>query len=112
MHKSEIMQLENVDLKLIFNMFKNMYMIVEAPFTIVVAIVLLFRESHVYGFIGIYWFIIAFLVQRELDSKMIHCNQTKLKLIDQRSKTNYELFERIKEAKIIHYEDLIVEKNN
>lgn len=45
-------------------MFKNMYMVVEAPFTIVVAIVLLFRESHVYGLIGIYWFVIAFLVQR------------------------------------------------
>jgi hypothetical protein len=77
-------------------MFKNMYLVIEAPFTIVVAIILLFRESHIYGMIGIYWFVIAFLVQRELDSKMKHCNQTKLSLINERSKINYDLFGMIK----------------
>lgn len=59
-----MMQYENVDMKLVFTMFKNMYLILEAPFTIIVAIILLFRESQTYGFIGIYWFVIAFLVQR------------------------------------------------
>ena len=79
---SELIQLENVDLKLIFNLFRNMYMLFDAPFTIVVSIFLLFNESSHYGFIGIYWFLIAFLLQRELDGRMRHCNTTKLKLIE------------------------------
>lgn len=62
--ESELIQLENVDLKLIFNLFKNLHLFFEAPFTIVVAIVLLFNESSHYGAIGIYWFLIAFLLQR------------------------------------------------
>jgi hypothetical protein len=41
--------------------------------------------------IAIYWFIIAFFLQRELDGRMAHCNQTKLKLIDKRSQVNYEI---------------------
>lgn len=90
--ESELIQLENVDLKLIFTLFKNMGMIFEAPFTIIVAIILLFNESSHYGVIGIYWFLIAFLIQRELDGRMTHCNTTKLKLIEQRSNINYDLF--------------------
>jgi hypothetical protein len=32
---------------------------------------------------------------------MTHCNHTKLKLIEQRSNLNYDLFDRIKMAKLI-----------
>lgn len=42
----------------------------------------------------------------------MHCNQTKLKLIERRSNLNYDLFFKIKEAKLIGWEDLIIEKNN
>jgi ABC-type multidrug transport system fused ATPase/permease subunit len=41
--ESEIIQLENVDLRLIFTLFRNMNIIFEAPFTIVVSIILLFN---------------------------------------------------------------------
>lgn len=61
---SELIQLENVDLRLVFTMFNNMYLIFQAPFTILVAIIMLFAESRTYGIIGIYWFLIAFLLQR------------------------------------------------
>lgn len=104
---SELIQLENVDLKLIFNLFNNMNIIFEAPFTIIVAIFLLFNESSHYGFIGIYWFLIAFLLQRELDERMKHCNTTKLKLIEQRSNLNYDLLDKFKSAKLIGWEDII-----
>ncbi len=87
-------------------------MIFEAPFTIIVAIILLFNESSHYGVIGIYWFLIAFLLQRELDGRMTHCNTTKLKLIEQRSNINYDLFYKFKAAKLIGWENLIIEKNN
>lgn len=110
--ESEIIQLENVDLKLIFSLFRNMNIIFEAPFTIVVAIILLFNESSHYGFIGIYWFLIAFLLQRELDGRMMHCNQTKLGLIERRSNLNYDLFDKMREAKLIGWEGLLTEKNN
>jgi len=73
-----------------------MHMFFEAPFIIVIAIVMLFNESSHYGFIGIYWFMIAFLLQRELDGRMTHCNQTKLGLIAKRSNLNYDLFDKIK----------------
>lgn len=99
--ESEIIQLENVDLKLVFTLFRNMNIIFEAPFTIVVAIILLFNESSHYGFIGVYWFLIAFLLQRELDGRMMHCNQTKLSLIERRSNLNYDLFDKMREAKLI-----------
>lgn len=68
-------------MKLIFTLFRNMYLIFEVPFTIIVAIIMLFVESKKYGFIAIYWFVIAFLLQRELDGRMTHCNKTKLDLI-------------------------------
>jgi ABC-type multidrug transport system fused ATPase/permease subunit len=87
--QSEIYQLENVDLRLIFNLFKNLYLFFEAPITVVGALILLFIESPSYGMIAIYWFLIAFFLQRELDGRMSHCNQTKLKLIDKRSQVNY-----------------------
>ena len=73
---------------------------------------MLFFENKSYGFIGIYWFIIIFLLQRELDGKMTHCNKTKLGLIKERSKTNYELMKYMTEAKLIGWENVIVEKNN
>lgn len=88
--------MENVDLKLIFTLFRNMYLIFEVPFTIIVAIIMLFVESKRYGFIAVYWFVIAFLLQRELDGRMTHCNKTKLGLIEKRANTNYELLEKIK----------------
>jgi ABC-type multidrug transport system fused ATPase/permease subunit len=101
-----------VDLRLIFTLFRNMNIIFEAPFTIVVAIILLFNESSHYGFIGVYWFLIAFLLQRELDGRMMHCNHTKLGLIEKRSNLNYDLFDKIREAKLIGWEGLLTEKNN
>ena len=42
-----------------------------------------------------------FLIQRELDGRMMHCNQTKLGLIEKRSNINYDLFDKIREAKLI-----------
>ena len=78
MPETEIIQLANVDLRLVYNLFSNMGMFFEAPFIIVVAIVMLFTENSHYGFIGVYWFLIAFLLQRELDGRMMHCNTTKL----------------------------------
>ena len=65
-----------------------------------------------YGFIGVYWFLIAFLLHRELDERMTECNSTKLGLIEKRSKINYEVLDCIKEAKIIGWEDVLIEKNN
>ena len=109
---SEILQLENVDLRLVWIMFNNMYFIFEAPLTILIALTMLFVEDKVYGFIGVYWFLIAFLLHRELDENMTHCNATKLGLIEKRSKINYEILEGIKEAKLIGWEDIIIEKNN
>ena len=73
--QSEIYQLENVDLRLIFTLFRNLYMVFEAPITVVGALALLFLESPSYGLSAIYWFIIAFFLQRELDGHMAHCNQ-------------------------------------
>jgi hypothetical protein len=43
---------------------------------------------------------------------MMHCNQTKLGLIEKRSNLNYDLFDKIREAKLIGWESLIAEKNN
>ena len=77
-------------------MFSNMHLLFQAPFTIIVAIIMLFYESKTYGFIGVYWFLIAFLLHRELDEKMTHCNATKLGLIEKRSKLNYEMLDCIK----------------
>lgn len=84
-----------------------MNIVFEAPFTIIVAIILLFNESSHYGFIAIYWFLIAFLLQRELDGRMTHCNTTKLKLIEQRSNLNYHMLDAFKTAKLIGWEDVI-----
>lgn len=53
-----------------------------------------------------------FLIQRELDGRMMHCNQTKLGLIEKRLNINYDLFDKIREAKLIGWESLITEKNN
>lgn len=101
-----------MDLRLIFNLFKNLYLVFEAPITVIGALFLLFLESPSYGMIAIYWFIIAFFLQRELDGRMSHCNQTKLKLIDKRSQVNYEILKKIKPAKIAGCESLLIEKNN
>lgn len=40
--QSEILQLENIDLKLVFVMFQNMYTAIQAPFTILLTIYLLY----------------------------------------------------------------------
>lgn len=82
-------------------MFQNLYIAVQAPFTILITIYLLYLENYKYGWIGIYWFVIVFLVQRELDSKMRHCNRTKLKLIEARSKINYLIIGKIRHAKLL-----------
>lgn len=110
--QSEILQLENVDLRLVWIMFNNMYFIFEAPLTIAIALILLFIEDRAYGLIAGYWFLIAFLLHRELDEHMTHCNATKLALIEKRSKINYEVLDGIKQAKLIGWEDMMVEKNN
>ena len=55
---------------------------------------------------------IAFLVQRELDSKMTHCNDTKLKLIEARSKINYDILGKIRVAKLLGHQELLIQKNN
>lgn len=78
-------------MKLVFTMFNNMIFLFEAPLTIIVALIMLFVENRTYGFIGVYWFLIAFLLHRELDNNMTHCNATKLRLINTRSKANYEM---------------------
>lgn len=61
---SKIYQLENVDLKLVYAMLNNATMLFEAPLTIVIALILLFAENKLYGFIGFYWFLIVFLLHR------------------------------------------------
>lgn len=71
---------------LLFSQFYNAF---EIPFTLVVALLMLFMQDLKYGFIGLYWFLIAFFLQRLLDSRMKDCNITKLRLIEQRSKLNY-----------------------
>ncbi len=109
---SELLQLENVDLKLVFAMMNNMMFVFEAPLTVVVALIMLFVQSRTYGFIGVYWFLIAFLLHRELDQRMTHCNATKLGLIDKRSKINYEMLFGMTNARIAGWEDVIIEKNN
>lgn len=43
---------------------------------------------------------------------MSHCNATKLKLIDRRSRINYQLIRKIKSAKLAGCEDLLIQKNN
>lgn len=43
---------------------------------------------------------------------MAECNKTKLGLIEKRAKFNYEFMEKIREARVIHSESLMVEKNN
>jgi len=101
-----------VDLKLIYNLFSILYLAVEIPFTIGVAIIWLFLLNAYLGFIALYWFIFIFLVQRVLDDRMHHCNITKLKLIDERSKLNYEFMEKITFARTIRAESLLVERNN
>ena len=73
---------------------------------------MLFVENKTYGFIGFYLFLIAFLLHRELDQRMTHCNATKLHLIDIRSKTNYEMLFGMNNARITGWEDVMVEKNN
>lgn len=93
-------------------MFNNMIFAFEAPLTIIVALIMLFVENRTYGFIGVYWFLIAFLLHRELDQKMTHCNATKLGLIDKRSKVNYEMLFGMREARMIGWEDVMIEKNN
>jgi ABC-type multidrug transport system fused ATPase/permease subunit len=73
---------------------------------------MLFAENSAYGFIGVYWFLIVFLLHRELDGKMAHCNTTKLGLIERRSKENYEMLFGMREAKLVGWEDVMVERNN
>lgn len=43
---------------------------------------------------------------------MTHCNATKLRLINMRSKANYEMLFGMKEARMIGWEDIMIEKNN
>lgn len=101
--ETEIFQLENVDLKIIFNLFTNLYLGVEIPFTIGVAIIWLFSINTYLGLIALYWFLVIFLVQRALDDRMRKCNLTKLRLIDQRSKLNYEFMEKITLSRIVKH---------
>ena len=66
-----------------------MYLLIEIPFTIGIALIWLFKVGSFVGLIAVYWFIVIFLIQRSLDDNMHKCNLTKLKLIDQRSRLNY-----------------------
>lgn len=43
---------------------------------------------------------------------MTHCNATKLDLIDKRSKINYEMLFGMREARMIGWEDVMIQKNN
>ena len=99
---SEIYHLENVDLKHVSAMTSSLHLTVEIPFTITVAIILLFTLNFSLGFITIFWFIIIFLLQGVLARKMGHCNLTKHELIHQRSKFNYEFMEKVSKARVVH----------
>lgn len=110
--ETEIFQLENVDLRLTSNLFGMLYLAVEIPFTLGVAVIWLFALNFYLGVIALYWFLIIFLLQRALDDRMQRCNLTKLRLIDQRSKLNYEFMEKITLARVVRAESLMVEKNN
>ena len=43
---------------------------------------------------------------------MKHCNDTKLGLIEARSKINYQILGKIKSARLLGYQDLLMQKNN
>lgn len=97
-----------MDLKIIYTLFRILYLAMEIPFTIGIAIIWLFKLGSFLGIIAVYWFVVIFLMQRSLDDRMHKCNLTKLRLIDQRSKLNYEFMESIELARIIRFESMLV----
>lgn len=85
-----------------------LYLTLEIPYTIVVALLWLFRLNCSLGLIALIWFLVVFSFQRVLDARMRQCNLTKLGLIDKRSRFNYEFMEKIREARVIHSESLMI----
>lgn len=87
--ESEVYQLENADLKQVGALVKQGWMLLEIPFTLVAAVVLLFMEKISYGLVGLYWLVLVFFLQRWLSEKMAASSRVKLRLIEQRAACNY-----------------------
>jgi hypothetical protein len=64
-------------------------MLLEIPFTLVAAVVMLFVEKISYGLVGLYWLVLVFFLQRWLSEKMAASSRVKLRLIEQRAACNY-----------------------
>lgn len=56
---------------MVSKLFQHLWMLLEIPVTLVVAVVLLFRESFSFGIVGLYWIVIVFFLQRELSDRLI-----------------------------------------
>lgn len=56
---------------MVSKLFQHLWMLLEIPVTLIVAVVLLFRESFSFGIVGLYWIIVAFFLQREISDKLI-----------------------------------------
>jgi hypothetical protein len=77
-------------MKLIGKMFKHIWMLLDIPLTLIVAIVLLFMESATFGFVGLYWIIVMYFLQRWLSEKLGRCIRVKNGFVEERAKFNYE----------------------
>ena len=93
-------------------MFTVCWMLFDIPATLLVAVILMFNQNWIYGFVGLFWISVVFIVQRWLGQKIIQCNSKKFKEIEQRSSTNYELFQKIRQVKLDHAQSIIIERNN
>lgn len=106
--ESEVYHLESVDLKLIGKMFKYVWMFLDIPLTLGIAIILLFLESTTFGLVGLYWIVIMFFLQSWLSDQLARCNRNKKMLMEERSRFNFEAIQKIKEARLDHAETILL----
>lgn len=99
-------------MKLIGKMFKHIWMLLDIPLTLIVAIVLLFMESATFGFVGLYWIIVMYFLQRWLSDQLGRSIRIKNALVEERAKFNYETMQQIQEARLDHSESILLQKNN
>jgi hypothetical protein len=63
-------------------MFQQLWMVLDIPLTLTVAVLLLFMESITFGLVGLYWIVIMFFLQRWLSDQLGNCQKNKHYLID------------------------------
>lgn len=85
---------------MVSKLFQHLWMLLEIPVTLVVAVVLLFRESLSFGIVGLYWIIIVFFLQREISDRLIETTLEKHGLMEDRAKFNYEIMQKIRLARL------------